>query len=292
MLHIAFCFPNETSTVSVLPNKTMSNIQHPAAALDEGDSDLPNSSMKNPPAGSTPQPGGIADSGPPVSSFEECTRVLDRYAEARGSDFYFIQIGANDGVAYDPIRKQIEKYHWRGILIEPVEHHFQRLVEHHRGRTGLIFENLAIAPHDGAIAFHHYPRAMEKVAGFPPWAKGMGSILEPFGSHNHRIMEEMGLHMETIEVPCVTFSTLIRRHRVTEIDLLQIDAEGFDGEIICHIDFALLKPKFIRYERRHIQRAFRGGFARHSEDEVKSWLENAGYKVFSSPNGFDTICVS
>ena len=36
--------------------------------------------------------------------------------------FFFIQIGSNDGRFGDPIRKNIKKYNWSGILIEPIKY--------------------------------------------------------------------------------------------------------------------------------------------------------------------------
>ena len=73
---------------------------------------------------------------------------------SRVPDFFFVQIGAHDGIRDDPIRKYIVKSHWRGLLVEPVPHIFRKLVENYRDETQLIFENVAVAAHDGVMPFY------------------------------------------------------------------------------------------------------------------------------------------
>ena len=43
----------------------------------------------------------------------------------------FIQIGSNDGLKNDPLRKNILAEKWTGILVEPDYNNFQKLVRHH-----------------------------------------------------------------------------------------------------------------------------------------------------------------
>ena len=41
--------------------------------------------------------------------------------------FYFVQIGANDGYSFDPINHLIKKYNLKGVCIEPIQEYFQEL---------------------------------------------------------------------------------------------------------------------------------------------------------------------
>ena len=50
-------------------------------------------------------------------------------------------------------------------------------------------------------------------------------------------------------IDCITSAELFKRHGIEEFDLLQIDAEGYDYEILSSIDFKKIRPKFINYER-------------------------------------------
>ena len=45
----------------------------------------------------------------------------------------FVQVGANDGYRFDPLRKHIVAYHWPGLLIEPQPDVFAELKQNPRG---------------------------------------------------------------------------------------------------------------------------------------------------------------
>src|SRR5271155_2568223 len=70
---------------------------------------------------------------------------------AREPDIFFLQIGAHDGVSYDPIHNYIAKHHWKGLLVEPQPAVFQKLKENYAGEKQLLFENSAIAQQDGTL---------------------------------------------------------------------------------------------------------------------------------------------
>lgn len=50
------------------------------------------------------------------------------------------------------------------------------------------------------------------------------------------------------EVPCINLMDLIFKNNLEGIDYLQIDAEGFDVQILKMIDFKAVSPKLIRFE--------------------------------------------
>jgi len=224
--------------------------------------------------------------------YDEAARYFDNYCRARGSGFRFIQIGANDGKSYDPISHRVRKHRWRGILVEPIEHLFQALQKTYADVPGLIFENKAIATFEGIASFYQFPESMTSSPSFPKWGAGMGSLLPPFGSPGHERLKSLGFEPDLIQVPCTTLTSLMQYHNFTDIDLLQIDAEGYDGEIICDIDFSSFRPRFIQFEDRHIDRVFQRGLGKVSSEHVKSHLAAAGYHVFSVENGFDQFCIN
>ena len=79
---------------------------------------------------------------------EKIDRIIKRYASHR-KNFFFISIGSNNGRG-DLIYRYVKqyKYHWKGILIEPVPYIFERLKNTYKGFGGLIFENVAIDKKD------------------------------------------------------------------------------------------------------------------------------------------------
>jgi hypothetical protein len=46
----------------------------------------------------------------------------------------------------------------------------------------------------------------------------------------------------------ISFETLLDRFKWSKLDLLQVDAEGFDAEIIKMFPFDRLKPAIIHFE--------------------------------------------
>jgi len=180
------------------------------------------------------------------------------FANLLRSDMFFIQIGANDGVRRDPIRKHVLELHWRGVLIEPIPGVFQRLVRNYAGVKGLQFENAAICDTNGKVSFFIHPKHSD--------CSGLSV--------------RTGKQKKTTMVECVvngiTFATLIEKHNVQTIDLLQLDAEGYDFEIIQSIPFTKVIPSIIRYEHKHIDNA-----------ECRQYLEQFGYEFLHEKH--DTV---
>ena len=49
-------------------------------------------------------------------------------------------------------------------------------------------------------------------------------------------------------VPAITLTALLDQHSVAQLDLLQVDTEGYDFEILQMIDFQRIKPAIIHFE--------------------------------------------
>src|ERR1700681_618887 len=60
---------------------------------------------------------------------------------ARKGKILFVQIGANDGIKNDPIHVYVRKYHWNGLLVEPMPDFFNTLRINYMGEDQLWFEN-------------------------------------------------------------------------------------------------------------------------------------------------------
>ena len=67
-------------------------------------------------------------------------------------EFFFVQIGAFDGVTADPIYHLVRRYGWRGVLVEPQVEAFERLKQNYSGQPHLQFFNVAIGTKDGEIS--------------------------------------------------------------------------------------------------------------------------------------------
>lgn len=70
---------------------------------------------------------------------------LDKLDRVLDGKIYFCEIGAMDGKRHDDMYKYIQKYNWKGILVEPLRDMFEKLKINYSNKQGLIFENSAIS---------------------------------------------------------------------------------------------------------------------------------------------------
>jgi len=178
---------------------------------------------------------------------------LHRFAQRR-TDVFFVQVGANDAQAGDPISLYVVRDGWRGILVEPVPELFARLQQRYANRAGLVFENAAIAEQDGRRTFYRLNREASEVYEL---ADQLGSLeREVILSHAEQI-PDIQKYLEEIEVACVSFGTLLDRHAVDHIDLLHIDAEGYDATLLQSFPWDRFLPRVVLYEHKHLSEAER-----------------------------------
>ena len=186
-------------------------------------------------------------------------------------DFFFVQIGANDGKMDDPIHDFVLKNRrlLRGIVVEPLPDVFAELEHTYRHCPTITPVNVAIHATEEEMVLHRVDPA--KIRGLPVWAKGIASF-DP--NHHARI----GIPTDCIikeRVRCVPLDRLLLEHGVTKIDLLQIDTEGHDAAIISAIDFDALTPCMIRFEHGVPD----GTTTREAFDEALHSLHENGYAV-------------
>ena len=84
--------------------------------------------------------------------------------------------------------------------------------------------------------------------------------------------------IEEASVESVTVKELLNRNQIKQIDLLQIDAEGYDWIILQQFDFNLLRPRIVLFERKHLNKK--------DQDAARSLMQNAGYQVKAMETDF------
>ena len=214
-------------------------------------------------------------------SRERAGARLLRALAAEEPDAFFIEIGANDAEQHDHLHPIIFASRWRGLLVEPVPYVFERLNRNLGGDPRFALENAAVADRDGTLPFYHLAHAGEG-DDVPPWYDGLGSFSqETILSHADKI-PNIADRLVTTEVPCLTFESLCRKHHVEQLDVLLIDAEGYDWEIVRRLDLEARHPRLIVYEHYHLPATLRA--------QARTHLEARGY--WSMEEGFDTWCLS
>lgn len=206
----------------------------------------------------------------------ETDKIIKTYSDAISSkkkDFFFIQIGSNDGQTNDPIHKFVKEFGWKGILVEPVSEIFEKLKKNYEDSSRLTFENCAIDRKDGHRTFYRIKKNEE--ADTPLLEKKyqthLGSFLKEVVLKHKNAIPNFEKHFVEEEVKTLAFSTLLEKHKVEKIDLLHIDTEGYDYEIIKLIPFERLKPTMILYEHKNLKK--------NDSEDCRTLLRAHGYRL-------------
>ncbi len=189
----------------------------------------------------------------------------------RSNPFRFVQIGACDGVRFDPIHRFIVANHTRvrGVVVEPLPDLFESLCRTYAPYPGITPVNCAI--HNSASSMTLYRVRPDQQSSLPEWAVGVAS----FDREHHVRLGIPESSITPVEVPCKTVTQLLAEAGLDSLDLLQIDTEGYDAEIILGLDPSRLRPTVIRFE--HSLQS--GGMSPATYRRVIDWLHAAGYEV-------------
>jgi len=203
--------------------------------------------------------------------------VLAHYAR-RNSHIRFVQVGACDGVMGDSLFPLIERYDMRGMLIEPRPDMFELLRRNYAARYGLegfTFVNVAIARSEGMLNMY----SIKPGVPGPDWLTGTASLDKNVLLHGLSGVADPDALIRVEQVKAVTFETLFESYPVGAVDLLQIDAEGYDAEILRMFDLGRWRPAIVRFEHLHLSPP-------DYEDALKLLVDHQ-YKIGLSAN--DTI---
>jgi FkbM family methyltransferase len=200
----------------------------------------------------------------PVPVFHLAVRLL---MERCGTEVTFVQVGANDGVFGDPLRRYITRYPWRGILVEPQPDVFKRLASNYLAYGDrLILENLAISGSETEIVLYRAPSDLVTDAVY---ASSVAS-----GNPN-TIAKQLNIptsRLERIITSALTLDQLLRKHRIGRLQVLQIDVEGYDWQVLRTLDLDSTSPSIIQFESGHLSNA--------DCDSAVDHLSKHGYEIY------------
>jgi FkbM family methyltransferase len=209
------------------------------------------------------------------------------YAAAR-PDMTFVQIGAHEGGEADPLGECIRALRLRGVLVEPQPGPFARLQAVHADQPQLSFERAAVAAASGVARFYRADPAFWRRHGLHPGSDGEIASLRPeqirfhvalFGGEALAAREVEYLVCD--EVPALSLPDLLAKHRLPRPDLLQIDAEGFDYEVLKMVDWSQ-PPPLIHFETVHLREA----------DRIAAWelLRGHAYRLYAT-DSYNTLAI-
>jgi FkbM family methyltransferase len=158
-----------------------------------------------------------------------------------------LNIGSMDGIMFDEMFGYTKMYNFNVLYVEPIPYLFDRL-KTNIGDGGL-FENSAISDYNGEIEMMTIDQEVIDGGLVHSCFYGMSAVYPPkngLGSEFDRpTVEKYG---KLVKVPCITFETLMDKHKLNNFDIVKIDAEGHDYKIFKQIDLKKYTPKVIRLE--------------------------------------------
>ena len=180
----------------------------------------------------------------PVAPFALLDVVIGDRSARRGDAFYFIQVGANDGILADSLNPLIRKHSLRGCLIEPMPDTFERLKANYSDQSQLIFRNVMIGEDDGEGLIHRFLPDADVPQDF------YHGLARSDGDYIRKRAASVGLcdQIETLTCPRWSFRTLVSDLGERDIDLLFVDTEGSDDSVIRAAFVADIRPAIIHYE--------------------------------------------
>jgi FkbM family methyltransferase len=154
----------------------------------------------------------------------------------------FIEAGANDGQTQSNTAYLARHRGWRGLLVEPIPELAARC---RAARPESVVENCALVASDadGQSVPMTYCGLMSVVDG--GWS-------DPTAERAH---VETGRRVQSltpyhVDVPGRSLSALLDQHKMSHIDLLSLDVEGFERQALEGLDLRRHRPRFILVEAR------------------------------------------
>lgn len=175
---------------------------------------------------------------------------------------FCLQIGANDGIMGDPIRKYLKnKSNLSAILIEPLDYYYEQLISLYKNRKEIkIMKNLVSNQRVVKKIYYIDPKIAGLMNGDGPnnnWAHGQGSFSKSFIINEIKKNYFRGIdYKKNINkfIQSIKFKK-VKSIKISDIkisnntqNLLVIDVQGFEYEVLKSINFKIQKFDLIYFE--------------------------------------------
>lgn len=187
---------------------------------------------------------------------------------------YFIEMGANNGIAQSNT-KHLELFHgWRGLLIEPWKPNFDRLSVTRSKKTVSVHAACVSFNYPDSEVHLYYSNLLTIAQGLESekpnaydWAKGAEFLL-PKGSS---VVE--------FSAPAKTLNSILRDVSAPRsIDLFSLDVEGAEIEVLKGINFEEYSFGVLCIESDSIA-------------DIEKLLHSKGYRIAAKPSFHDYVFV-
>jgi FkbM family methyltransferase len=155
----------------------------------------------------------------------------------------FVEAGANDGISQSNTL-YLERYlGWRGLLIEPHPKVARRC---RRNRPNAIVERCALVP------FGYPKRHVEmRYCNLMSVVRGAMASASEEDTHIEAGCKVQEIETHNFKARARPLTEILDKHRLTGVDLLVLDVEGFELPVLKGLDFSRHRPELMLIEARY-----------------------------------------
>lgn len=168
--------------------------------------------------------------------------ILAGFFDPEENGFY-VDVGANEPER-DSVTKLFYDRGWHGINIEPLDQHYQQLVEE---RPRDINLHMGAGDKSGELVLREYTAG----TGLSTISKHMQKA---YLEHNNPAAAEFVDH----KIPVEPLAKIFKQQKVTAISFMKVDVEGFEYEVLAGNDWKLYRPEVICIEANHVEKDWHG----------------------------------
>ena len=145
-------------------------------------------------------------------------------------NFYYIELGALDGVLYSNTKFFEDQLNWTGILIEPHPSKF-KLLQQNRPNN-FLFNSLVSCETD-MLNFKYFENHHAVISGVEKTLP-----IDHFRQYYDN-PEIRHLQQSSILIKPMTLTEIIKSTNIKNFNLLSLDVEGHEYEVLCSWDFSI-----------------------------------------------------
>ena len=189
-----------------------------------------------------------------------------------------VQVGAHDG-SDDPLERAIATHGLRALLIEPQPGPCEVLRRRYEAESSVTIINAAIGATDGHATLY----TLANDTRLPDWADRLASFDRGHLQKYSELLPPGAIDRNVIEltVDTMTFDTALQADGIDQVDILQIDTEGYDLEILRLFDIPRRLPSIVNFERINL--------SHEDQERAVDLLLGNGYLVCPVSGRFDTL---
>ena len=166
----------------------------------------------------------------------------------------YVIIGAMDGVSYDNIFDVLTEDD-TALFVEPIEIHFEKLKENVKKLScQVILDSSIISNKSEDVVMAYVP--INALSMHEDFYRGCSSVVK-FGKPLNRYLSKINENfLKYHQDKAITFDELLVRHGLDQVDIVQVDCEGYDQVIVDSIDIERYKIKRLKFETHYITNEF------------------------------------